>query len=460
VLLFVLGYFAARWLPVDEWGIYRTALAFVTLFRLLPDLGMSYASTLSISRDRSLATSFVGNILGLQCVLSLVTLGLALSIGGWLYEGAIWWAVVVLTVDLLLKSVKFTFRWLLKAFERFGSEAVSLLAERLALLVGGLMALSLGGGVMAFVLVFAVVRLIDTSALAAYVVRRVSPVLPRWEPRLWLDLARRGLPFAYAGAMVMIFFAIDQVLLKQFKGEKEVGYYATPVLLLEGLSLVPRIFGYALIPTMAALHLSAPEALTALYRRAAKYLLVLAMPVVAFGLIAAEPFVRLLFGEKYLPSVGLTSILLSCVVFMFLSNLAETTLACINRWRVVVFAATAAAVLNIVLNLIWIPPHGAFGAAWATLATNVFYLAATALPLARHGHSVPWLSTTARPLLATAVFATVLWAAGAWPIWLSSSLAAGAFLLATFALGIWDARERALVATFLQGLVPRRAATQ
>ena len=51
----LVGFLAARLLSPAPFGEYSTAFAFVGLFRILPDFGMSYASTLAISRDRSLA---------------------------------------------------------------------------------------------------------------------------------------------------------------------------------------------------------------------------------------------------------------------------------------------------------------------------------------------------------------------------------------------------------------------
>src|SRR5262249_2728385 len=56
LLLFLLGFLAARYLAPSAFGIYSVAFAFVGLFRILPDFGMAYASTLAISRDRSKAS--------------------------------------------------------------------------------------------------------------------------------------------------------------------------------------------------------------------------------------------------------------------------------------------------------------------------------------------------------------------------------------------------------------------
>jgi hypothetical protein len=129
-LLFLLAFLAARSLTPMAFGQYSAAFAFVGLFRILPDFGMSYASTLQVSRDRTLAGRIFGGLLGFQAVLSILTVVLCLALGRMLFDGVTWFAVVVLSADLVLKCVKSTLRWLLKGFERFGAEAASLLLER------------------------------------------------------------------------------------------------------------------------------------------------------------------------------------------------------------------------------------------------------------------------------------------------------------------------------------------
>jgi O-antigen/teichoic acid export membrane protein len=451
LLLFLLGFLAARLMGPTPFGEYSTAFAFVGLFRILPDFGMSYASTLAISRDRSQAQRLVGGLLGFQIVLSLVTIALCLGIGAGRYSGLTWFAVVILTFDLVLKSVKSTLRWLLKGLERFGTEAVSLLAERTLLLVLGVAVLATGHGVGGFVLVFLLVRLVDTSALFAYVQRRVLPLVPRFDRSLWAELFRKGLPFAYAGAMITLVFQVDTVILERMRGATEVGWYRSPVLVLEGLTMVPRILGYALIPTMAAWAATRPEGVGELYRRGSKYLLLAGLPVGAFGLLESDRFIALLFDEAYAPSVAASRVLLPAATFMFLSNFGETALACVNRWRTIVLVSTMALVVNVALNLALIPRLGFVGAAWATLVTEGLYFAATAVAMRVYGYRAGWVSLAWPPVLATGAFAAVLWLGRSWPLLLASLAACAAYAAATLVLGVWDERERALVADLVRG---------
>ena len=416
---------------------------------------MSYASTLEISRNRSLAARLVGNLLGFQAVLSALTLVLCLSIGAQLFSGTTWAAVVVLSLDLILKSVKSTLRWLLKGFEQFGTESVSLLIERVSILALGLAALLLGYGVVGFVLVFAGVRIIDTLGLFLYVRRRTLPLAPAADLKVWEELLRKGLPFAYAGAMIVLFFQLDAVMLEQMRGALEVGWYSAPVRVLEGLTLIPRILGYALIPTMAQLFPTSPGAVTALCARGTKYLLVAGLPIATFGAMASDPFIRFLFGPDYAPSAAAAQLLIPACVFMFLSNFGETTLACVNRFRAIVVISTAALVLNVGLNLFLIPRAGYVGAAWATLLTEGFYFLTTAIALQRYGHSLDWPSLLAKPLLATAAFAATLWLLRGTPLLAAAGAASAVFAAATLALRVWDRKESDALRSLLRGAPPR-----
>jgi O-antigen/teichoic acid export membrane protein len=443
---------ATRLLGPALCGVFGAAQRLATLYELIPDCGMAYASTLAISRDRSLARPMMSTLLGLQGLLSVLTIALCVGTAAYMYRGQALTQqlVFVLAIALVTKALKNTLRWLLRGFEMFGTESVSLVLERLLTLVLGAAALLAGYGLWGFVLVFAVVRLVDVAALYGYLSVRLLPLVPSFDRRTSWDLLRKGLPFAWAGAMITVFFKIGTVLLFRFRGDVEAGYYVAPLQVLEGLTLVPRVLSLALIPTMAMLFPESLEQVTALYRRGSKYLLVVGLPTAVFGLVAAGPFVLLLFGREFSPSIGVAQIIIPAAVFMFLSNFGETTLACINRWRSIVWISTLTVLLNLALNLLWIPGQGSYGAAWATFATEAFYFLATVVALTRRGLHFSWPSLLWRPLLATAVFALVLWATLPLTLWLAAPVASLSYCSAVLALRVFDKKELELALSLLR----------
>lgn len=450
----MLAFAATRLLGPLGFGQYATAYAFVAIFRVLPDFGMAYASTLEISRDRSRAGRLTGGLLGLQAALSVATVASCLLLAARLYSGVTFVAVALLSLDLVMKAVKNTLRWLLRSLGRYGVEAASLLLERSLLLVFGLASLLGGYGVTGFVAVFAAVRFFDGLGLAAYVDRSVLPIRPVADLPLWGELFKKGLPFAYAGVVITLVFQVDALLLEHLKGASEVGYYRAPTQILEQLTLVPRVLGFALVPAMAALFASAPGAVTSLYRRGCKYLLLAGLPIAAFGVLASDSFIPLLFGAAFEPSVPLARWLLPAAAFMFLSNFAETTLACVNRWRAILVASSVALVLNVGLNLLWIPAHGALGSARATLLTEAAYFAMTTGAVSLAGYRIGWLRVLARPLAATAVFAAVLFLSRSLGVVGASLVASVAFAGAVALLGLVDEKERDALAALLRGRKP------
>ena len=83
--------------------------------------------------------------------------------------------------------------------------------------------------------------------------------------------------------------------------------------------------------------------------------------------------------------------------------------------------------------------------------TEAVYFAATAMAVWLFGHRISWRSVIARPALATAVFAAVLWASLGLGLFVSALLASAAFAGATVLLGVWDPKERGLIRTLLRG---------
>ena len=70
-----------------------------------------------------------------------------------------------------------------------------------------------------------------TSAWAP--LARVLSLRPSRDFSLWWDLLRKGVPFAYAGVVITLFFQVDAVMLEAFRGLHELGIYGAAYKLFE-----------------------------------------------------------------------------------------------------------------------------------------------------------------------------------------------------------------------------------
>ena len=90
------------------------------------------------------------------------------------------------------------------------------------------------------------------------------------------------------------------------------------------------------------------------------------------GTARCEPMLTVVFGEDFAPAAPALVALLPGVFFLSLYTILANYLAAIGLPAIAVVAPFLALVLNVVLNLLLIPPYGATGAA---LASSAAYLA-------------------------------------------------------------------------------------
>jgi O-antigen/teichoic acid export membrane protein len=106
-------------------------------------------------------------------------------------------------------------------------------------------------------------------------------------------------------------------------------------------------------------------------------LLIAAVSVVGIALaigmqIAGAQLLILLFGANYQDSVLPARVLFLSVPMMYASFLATTLALSIHREKLSALVLGLCVALNVGLNLVLIPRFGTLGAAWATVASQLF----------------------------------------------------------------------------------------
>ena len=81
--------------------------------------------------------------------------------------------------------------------------------------------------------------------------------------------------------------------------------------------------------------------------------------------------IDLIYGNDFLFSGEVLKILASAMLLSFLIFLLSNVLIVSGQEQTNIWILVGATLLNIVLNLIWIPPHGAIGAAWSTVVCEI-----------------------------------------------------------------------------------------
>lgn len=181
---------------------------------------------------------------------------------------------------------------------------------------------------------------------------------------------RDGWPVALASAFILVYTRVDQIMLGQMVGSRELGVYAVAVRMVEATYFIPTVLVASAFPSVLEARAQGEEAFEArldrLYRA-----LALAGYAVAIGItICAWWIIPLLFGPAYRAAAPAAAVLAWSVPFTNLGVARGAYLTAMNWMKPYLFTVVLGCAVNIALNLIWIPRWGAVG---ASLASCVSY---------------------------------------------------------------------------------------
>src|SRR4029077_13074864 len=222
----------------------------------------------------------------------------------------------------------------------------------------GLLGLSIAF-VVARVLMFVVVTLIVKSVTGS--------VVPTYDRALWIELQSAALPLGFFLITLTLYTYIDTVILGIMRTDAETGWYAASYRVYEGLMYAPSAFATVLTPRFSQLFVDDPKGLRQLFQRSLLGSAAMALLVGGVAVFLARPMMLLFYGAAYEPAVPPLQVLAGGSIFVFCTWILHSAAIAINLDRRLVGTTAIGLVVNISLNILFIPHLGITGAAWATV---------------------------------------------------------------------------------------------
>ena len=236
----------------------------------------------------------------------------------------------------------------------------------------GLVALAAGWGVFRLLIGKWIETLVNLAgaARAAWSVGRPAESAGKPQPS-GLDW-RESLPFAWMAAAAILYNKANVFFLQRWGGIEAVAQYSATWQLVDGLCILASnlLLGRVLYPLFVRQWRTDRPGLERLILQTARWLsLIAGMAVLTLGL-GSEPLIRLLYGSAYGEAARLQPLLVWSIPFALLHNTAAYLLLAAGRRWFLVWAYSAALVLNLALCRFGMPSHPLSGAAWAIVATK------------------------------------------------------------------------------------------
>jgi O-antigen/teichoic acid export membrane protein len=410
LMRFALAVVIARTLGVAGYGVYAFAFSFAEVYGVISDFGMSNLIIRDTSRDKRYLARYVGNILVVETVLSLIAFGFLFVLVGAMnlpQEKAVivYIAVISYVLTALAQIVRATF----KAHEKMEYDAVLNIIQQSVTVVLGILVLYFGYGLLALALAFVVGSLINLIASLALVSAKFTR--PKFAPsRRFLRYLGKEVPsFGLIVFFTLIYYDISTVLLSLIRGDAAAGWFNAAYAMSVALTFLPAAFMGALFPVISTLHVSSKDLAKTVYNESFRYMVILGLPL-AFGTtVLADKVIDIIYGAQFQNSIVVLQIVIWSITILFLNFVLTTTLTSINLQRVVMYATGLGVAVNITLNLLVIPGYSYVGASYVMIATELttfcmcFYYASKNLYLIE----LPRLLS--KPLVGSFVMAVVVY---------------------------------------------------
>jgi O-antigen/teichoic acid export membrane protein len=367
---FVVLMVLARHLDKGVMGQFFLAGTLATFLALATELGVNRYLMRSSAQRPDEALVALGHVLALRLPLMLIGY-VVLAAAVFVLQRELTVPVLLTSLYVLLQEFGYTFSALMLGLGRVAMRTVTTLIAQVLTVALVLGAVALNAGLTAVLVVFVAANVVTIALTVVLVRRRIGPFRLDWPHTEARAIVRESLPFFLLSVLGVIHFKVDSLMLGILRDYEQVATYEAGYKFLEVSRFVVRPAAMVFFPLCSAL--AARQDWPA-YEQVMRKLLVVSggigMATAAVMLIASAWIVQLVFGDAYIGSVPVVRILYLAVPSVFLGFVASFLAPSLHLERSAVRITSACLLLNIALNALVIPRHGAEGAAWATLATE------------------------------------------------------------------------------------------
>jgi len=365
----VVGVWLARYLGPEQFGLFSYALAFVALFAAVASLGLDDIVVRDIvrnpaHRDGILGTAFLLRLVGgtLSFLIAAGTIFLLRPA-----DGLSRWLVTIIAAGAIFQAFNVIEFW----FHSQVRAKYVVLAKNSAFLLCSLIKIVLiltAASLIAFAWV-ALFEVVAGSVGLVFAYNSRGNRLRDWRGSLKnaAGLLKDSWPLMLSGMVIMVYLRIDQVMLGEMAGNREVGIYSVAVRLSEVWYFVPTAIYWSVFPSIVEAKAANEELfyqrLQQMYNLMALSAYAVAVPVT----LLAQWLVPFLFGEPYARGGLMLAVLIWTNVFSSLEIARSSFLTAMNWTRIYLVTVSLGCLLNVVLNYFLIPLYGGMGAVIASL---------------------------------------------------------------------------------------------
>lgn len=399
--------YLARVLGPSDFGKINFAIAVVTYFTLIANMGLPLLGTREIARQTDKIKDYIGSILSIRLFLALLGFGLLLLMA-FLLNKPLEIKYLLILYGLGLIPSALLLDWAFQGVEKM--EYIGLGRILAAIIYVGLVfwfikspeqlllipCFGFAGGLLAAVILFSI-----------FAKNFGKPVF-KIDLVFWKGLLRQSLPIGFSLIMAQIFYNIDTVMLGFIRSDEEVGYYNAAYKIIMLFIFVIGVYHDAIFPVISNYYKTSLDSLKKLLSITQELMVAVAVPLAVGGTILARPIINLLYGTDYNNGIIAFQILIWAVVIIYINTAYSRGLLACKKENWFLAGTIIPAAVNLVSNFILIPPLGLKGAAISTVIAEASGFLVMYIGFKKIFH-MPFHNYIVRPLLASSLMLIFLY---------------------------------------------------
>jgi O-antigen/teichoic acid export membrane protein len=397
--------FITRYLGKEGFGNYATVLAFLSFFAAISDLGLYYIVTREISRAGADEEKILGNIFSIRLLSSLVIfLFSPIIILFFSYPKEVNEGIIIVAASLLFSS---SYQILNGVFQK------NLAMDRVAIgeLIGKIIQVTViilavkAKLSFAWIITALLFNMIVSFGVIFFLAKKYVRIHLRFDFDYWKIFLKESIPMGIATIITFAYFKMDTILLSVMKSSSDVGIYNAAYKILENITFFPAMIVGLVMPIMAHTIFTNRERFEYISNKTFKVLVVLVVPLVVGTLFLADDIIHLIGGAGFVESGQVLRILIFALAFIFFGQFFNTLLIVGNLQKKLMWTLSIAAIINIVLNLIFIPKFSYTAAAYISVITESVVVLLTAYMTIKKLKYIPSLGKIPQIVLAGTMMA-------------------------------------------------------
>ena len=207
------------------------------------------------------------------------------------------------------------------------------------------------------------------------------------DKQIIIEELKYGIPLYLAALFIYLNYRADQLMVRSYLGNSQLGIYSISVQLAELAFVFPTSISSAFEGRLYSCEEKDRKKISAQIVRITFYVTLI---ICIIGVLC-EPLITVLYGEEYAPAGTSMIILLIGIVFASIGKVSPAYFYTKGKPSIHLIVAAVVLTINIALNFVLIPIMGINGAALASTVSYFFYGVIYILILGRDGISVKQL---------------------------------------------------------------------